>query len=85
MKESKLATILALAALDDSELKSLEQRVNELAEIGFKPEIVEELPEEGNDHTLYLVPQQEPGEDPWYKEYLWLDNEWENSVESEDD
>lgn len=78
MKESKLATILALAALDDSEIKSLEQRVNHLAEIGFKPEIVEELPEEGNDHTLYLVPQQEPGEDPWYKEYLWLDNEWEN-------
>ncbi len=78
MKESKLATILALAALDDSEIKSLEQRVNELAELGFKPEIVEELPEEGNDHTLYLVPQNDPGEDPWYKEYLWLDNEWEN-------
>lgn len=78
MKESKLAIILALAALDDSEIKSLEERVNELAELGFKPEIVDELPEEGNDHTLYLVPQSEPGEDPWYKEYLWLDNEWEN-------
>lgn len=78
MKESKLAIILALAALDDSAIKSLEERVNELAELGFKPEIVEELPESGNDHTLYLVPQNEPGEDPWYKEYLWLDNEWEN-------
>lgn len=78
MKESKLATILALAALDDSAIKSLEERVNELAELGFKPEIVEELPESGNDHTLYLVPQNEPGENPWYKEYLWLQNEWEN-------
>jgi len=70
-------TALVLAALDDSAIKALNERVNELAELGFKPQIVDELPAEGNDHTLYLVPQNEPGEDPWYYEYLWLDNEWE--------
>jgi hypothetical protein len=64
-----------LAALDDSAIKALNERVNELAELGFKHQIVDELPAEGNDHTLYLVPQSEPGEDPWYYEYLWLDNE----------
>ena len=68
-------TALVLAALDDSAIKALNERVNELAELGFKPQIVDELPAEGNDHTLYLVPQSEPGEDPWYYEYLWLDNE----------
>lgn len=70
-------TALVLAALDDSGLKALEERVTELAEIGFKPVIVNELPETGEENTLYLVPQQEPGEDPWYKEYMWLDNQWE--------
>lgn len=70
-------TALVLAALDDSELKALEERVIELAQIGFKPVIVEELPEEGEENTLYLVPQQDPGEDPWYKEYMWLENQWE--------
>jgi len=70
-------TALVLAALDDSGLKALEERVTELAEIGFKPVIVDELPETGEENTLYLVPQQDPGEDPWYKEYMWLDNQWE--------
>lgn len=70
-------TALVLAALDDSGLKALEERVTELAEIGFKPVIVDELPETGEENTLYLVPQQDPGEDPWYKEYMWLDGQWE--------
>lgn len=74
---NNVLTALVLAALDDSAIKALNERVNELAELGFKPQIVTELPEEGNDHTLYLVLQSEPGEDPWYQEYLWLDNEWE--------
>lgn len=81
-------TALVLAALDDSAIKALNERVNELAELGFKPEIVTELPETGNDHTLYLVLESEPGEDPWYQEYLWLDNEWEKigttSIDFED-
>lgn len=75
--DNNVLTALVLAALDDSAIKALNERVNELAELGFKPQIVTELPEEGNDHTLYLVLESEPGEDPWYQEYLWLDNEWE--------
>lgn len=75
--DNNTLTALVLAALDDSAIKALNERINELAELGFKPEIVTELPEEGNDHTLYLVLESEPGEDPWYQEYLWLDNEWE--------
>lgn len=75
--DNNTLTALVLAALDDSAIKALNERINELAELGFKPQIVTELPEEGNDHTLYLVLASEPGEDPWYQEYLWLDNEWE--------
>ena len=86
--DNNVLTALVLAALDDSAIKSLNERVNELAELGFKPQIVTELPEEGNDHTLYLVLESEPGEDPWYQEYLWLDNEWEKigttSIDFED-
>ena len=85
---NNVLTALVLAALDDSAIKALNERVNELAELGFKPQIVTELPEEGNDHTLYLVLESEPGEDPWYQEYLWLDNEWEKigttSIDFED-
>ena len=74
MASDNLARVLALAALDDSELKSLEERVDELARIGFKPLIVEELPTEGMDsHTLYLVPNTgEPEND--YNEYLWFED-----------
>jgi len=88
MAADSLSRVLALAALDKSDLEALSARVDELAEVGFKPEIVTELPEEGNDHTLYLVLESEPGEDPWYQEYLWLDNEWEKigttSIDFED-
>ena len=86
--DNNTLTALVLAALDDSAIKALNERINELAELGFKPQIVTELPEEGNDHTLYLVLESEPGEDPWYQEYLWLDNEWEKigttSIDFED-
>ena len=86
--DNNTLTALVLAALDDSAIKELNQRINDLAEVGFKPEIVTELPETGNDHTLYLVLESEPGEDPWYQEYLWLDNEWEKigttSIDFED-
>ena len=78
MASDNFARVLALAALDDSELKSLEERVDELARIGFKPLIVEELPTEGmNSHTLYLVPNTGEEEND-YDEYLWFeDTGWE--------
>lgn len=66
-------TALVLAALDDSAIKTLEQRVNEIAEAGFKPEIVDSLPASGNEHTLYLVPNDNDG----YDEYLYINNSWE--------
>jgi len=75
MARNSLATALALAALDDTAVKSLEQRVNELAEVGFKPLIVDALPETGmNEHTLYLILN--TGEQHnYYDEYLWFKNQ----------
>jgi hypothetical protein len=40
--------------------------------------IVDELPATGDEHILYLVRQSEPGEEPTYVEYLWIDDEWVN-------
>lgn len=49
----------------------------EIAEIGFKLEVVDELPDEGEAMTIYLVPSEDPEAGNYYTEYLWYDDAWE--------
>ena len=39
--------------------------------------IVEELPETGDPNILYLLAMEDPEENNYYDEYLWLDDQWE--------
>lgn len=75
MAANNLATALALAALDDSAVKALEERVDDLSDVGFEPLVVDALPTTGmNTHTLYLI-QNTEGQDTYYNEYLWFEND----------
>lgn len=56
-------------------LKDLYAAFNEL---GIKKiEIVETLPETGEEGILYLLALEDPEEGNYYDEYIWLDNTWE--------
>lgn len=45
--------------------------------VGFKPEIVEELPETGDPRVIYLVPAEDEQEGNVYTEYMYIGGEWE--------
>ena len=45
--------------------------------VGFKPEIVEELPETGDPRVIYLVPAEEEKAGNIYVEWLYIDDKWE--------
>lgn len=45
--------------------------------IGFIPQIVEQLPEQGETEVLYLVPKTNEEELNYYDEYLWINNSFE--------
>lgn len=71
MAVDSFARALVLAALDDSEIKSLNERIADIARAGFDPAIVTSLPTTGmNSHTLYLLRKDEGGE-VYHEEYLW--------------
>lgn len=55
-------------------LKDLYARVNDLE---IKIEVVDELPEEGVEGTIYLVPAENPDLDNYYEEYLYIDGAFE--------
>lgn len=55
-------------------LRDLYARVNDL-EIHVL--VVDELPEEGVEGTIYLLPVENPEEGNYYEEYLWIDDAWE--------
>lgn len=42
-----------------------------------KVEIVESLPEVGQEGILYMVPVEDPDAKNYYEEYIWLDSQWE--------
>ena len=44
---------------------------------GIEPVIVDELPEVGEEGKMYFVPSSDPGVDDNYKEYLWINDNWE--------
>lgn len=43
----------------------------------MKIKIVEILPDEGEDMTIYFVPSSDPDLENVYKEYMWIDEQWE--------
>ena len=43
----------------------------------FRIEVVEELPEEGEEGVLYLVPSDDPEQDNVYTEYIWTGTAFE--------
>lgn len=45
--------------------------------VGFKTQIVEELPSEGDPRIIYLVPSEDEQESNVYVEYLYIDGDWE--------
>ena len=45
--------------------------------VGFKPLIVEELPQEGDPRVIYLVPAETEQEGNIYDEYMYIENKWE--------
>ena len=55
-------------------LKDLYARVNNLE---VKIVKVDELPEEGEFGTIYLLPVEDPEEGNYFKEYIYFDGEWE--------
>lgn len=55
-------------------LKDLYARVNDLE---VKIVKVDELPEEGEFGTIYLLPVEDPEEGNYFEEYIYFDGEWE--------
>ena len=55
-------------------LKDLYAAVNK---IGIRVLVVDELPEEGEPATIYLVPAEDASQENIYNEYLWIEDEWE--------
>lgn len=47
------------------------------AGVGFKTQIVEELPATGDPRTIYLVPSEDEKEGNIYVEWLYIEEEWE--------
>lgn len=55
-------------------LRDLYARVNDLE---LHIEVVDALPDEGVEGTIYLVPVEDPESENYYEEYLWIDDAWE--------
>lgn len=55
-------------------LKDLYAAVNK---IGIRVLVVDELPEEGEPATIYLVPAEDASQENIYNEYMWIEDEWE--------
>ncbi len=64
------------------QVKFLTEKVKELIlafnQSGLKKiEVVEELPEVGDPSALYLLVVEDPEEENYYEEYLWIEGAWE--------
>lgn len=56
----------------------LDGKLEELADIGFTPEISESLPTENIDaNTIYMIPSQDGEGDNIYEEWMYINNKWE--------
>ena len=61
---------------DEKDIIEIAKQV--LGYLGFKPSIVESLPETGGPNVLYLVPKDDPELGDIYEEFLWLNNAYES-------
>ena len=61
---------------DEKELIAIAKQV--LGYFGFKPLIVESLPETGEPNVLYLVPKEDSELGDIYEEFLWLNSAYES-------
>lgn len=52
---------------------------------GMKYEVVQELPETGEEGTIYLVPKSTSGTSNYYDEYMYINNAWEKIGDTEID
>lgn len=55
----------------NNEITRLEEMIGDL--VGFSAEVVDELPSEGENGVIYLVPQEEVGDNNYYDEYIWVE------------
>lgn len=53
----------------------IEDKISQI--VGFKIVIVSQLPQTGEEQTLYLVPSTDPSDANLYNEYMWVDGAWE--------
>jgi hypothetical protein len=51
--------------------------IQELIAQGFKVELVNSLPQQGESNVIYLVPSSDPDQGNIKDEYLWINNAWE--------
>lgn len=70
------------AVIDDDNVStgttySSSKIMQELAGAGFDIEIVEELPEEGDLHTIYFLENEDPSTGNIYDEWMFINNQWE--------
>jgi hypothetical protein len=56
----------------------IDGKLEDLADIGFTPEISESLPTENIDgNTIYMIPSQDGKGDNIYEEWMYINNKWE--------
>lgn len=58
---------------------------SEIADAGFEVQIVQTLPQSGENHTIYFVPASDTGEANYYDEFMWVDGAWEKIGSTEID
>lgn len=58
---------------------------SEIADAGFDVQIVQSLPQRGENHTIYFVPASDTGETNYYDEFMWVDGAWEKIGSTEID
>lgn len=73
---------ISAKVIDDSSISltktwSSSKIASELADAGFKVEIVTELPSVGDPHTIYFILKQDSSVGDVYDEWMYINNNWE--------
>lgn len=55
----------------------LKEVIAAMGDMKMKIKVVDALPEEGEDMTIYFVPSSDPDLENVFKEYMWIDEQWE--------
>ena len=57
--------------------KYTNKKFDEAIGLIWQTELVEELPEQGEERVLYFVPYGEGSEPDYYEEYIWIEDKYE--------